>query len=79
MNPEERQLLERSLKLSEDNHRILVRLQRAYQWNIFWGFIKIALIVVPLVLGYVYLQPYLNSLGANFGTFQQVIDAYTSR
>lgn len=62
MNPDERLLLEQTAKLSQENNKILRRLQRAYRMSLFWEFIKISLIVVPLILGYFYLQPYLNQL-----------------
>lgn len=68
MEPEERRLLERSLKLSEENNRILKKLERKARWAFIWGFIKIAIIVVPLVIGYIYLQPF----------FEQIVESYKS-
>jgi hypothetical protein len=62
MDPEEKMLIQRALKLSEENNRILKRMQRAYRWAIIWGFIKIAIIIVPLVAGYLYFQPLLEQI-----------------
>ena len=78
MNPEERQLLERSLKLAEENNHILHKLHRAYRWSFFWGFVKIALIVVPLVLGYFYLEPFLKNAQGSFSEIQEVFSTYQS-
>ena len=60
MSPEEKVLLERTLKLSEENNSILHKMQRAARWAILWGFIKVAIIIVPLVAGYLFLQPFLG-------------------
>ncbi len=68
MDPEENRLLMRVAKLSEENNRILRKMQKAARWAILWGFIKIAIVVVPLVVGYIYLQPF----------FEQAIDNYNS-
>lgn len=58
MNPEEKDLLEKSLRLSEENNRILRNMERAARWATLWGFIKLLIIVIPLVIGYIFLQPY---------------------
>ena len=63
MTPDEKELLMRTLKLSEDNNRILIGLQRSVRWQAIWSLIKVAFLVIPLVVGYIFLQPYLNSLG----------------
>ena len=60
MSPEEKVLLERTLKLSEENNSILHKMQRAARWAILWGFIKVAIIIVPLVAGDLFLQPFLG-------------------
>lgn len=71
MNPEERHLLERTLKLSEDNNRILKKMQRAARWAIVWGVIKLALIIVPLVVGYFVLEPYLEEAVTNYDSVKE--------
>jgi len=67
MSPEEKVLLERTLKLSEENNHILRKMQRTARWAVLWGFIKVAIIVVPLIVGYLYLQPF----------FDQILDSYS--
>ena len=74
MNPEERLLLERSLKLSEENNKILRKLERRARWAVIWGFIKIAIIVVPLIIGYLYLQPYLNNAMENYNSVRELLN-----
>ncbi len=66
MNPEEKVLLERTLKLSEENNQILRKLDRKARWTFIWGFVKIAIVIVPLVLGYLFLQPFLSKSLENY-------------
>jgi hypothetical protein len=73
MNPEERQLLERSLRLSEENHLILMGIEKRSRRAMVWGFIKMAVIVVPLILSLVYLEPYFNKAAENYRSIQDLI------
>jgi len=67
-NTPDREILERILKLEQENYRILKALRSNQRWSVFWGFIKFLLLVVPLVAAYFYLQPYLEMIWA---TYQQ--------
>jgi len=77
MNPEEKVLLERALKLSEENNQILRKIERRAQWAVLWGFIKVAIIIVPLVVGYLYLQPLLDQALENFNSVKELINSST--
>ena len=70
MNPDERVLLEHTLKLSEENNKILRGIQSAQRRATVYGLIKLALIIVPLVLGYVFIQPYLDQAVSNYNSIQ---------
>ena len=74
MNPEEKVLLERSLKLAEENNQILRKMQRTARWAVLWGFIKVIIIVVPLVIGYFYLQPFFNQALENFNSAREILN-----
>ena len=74
MTPEERSLLERALKLGEANNKILKKLERRMRWTAAWGFIKFLLIVIPLVVGFLYLEPYVKSLVPLYNTAQSIIN-----
>lgn len=76
MSPEEKHLLERTLKLSEENNDILRSLRRTHRWAILWGIIKFAVIVVPLVIGYLYLEPYLGPLGDSLKQAQGLLSNF---
>ena len=74
MNPDERRLLERALKLSEENNRILRKLETRARWSTAWGFIKFLIVIVPLIAGYIYLQPYLDQALGNFNNLKSLIN-----
>jgi hypothetical protein len=76
MNPEEKRLLERTLKLSEENNEILRSIRRKFRWAILWGVIKFAVIAVPLIIGYLYLEPYFGSFSETFKEAQQVLQVF---
>ena len=69
-NTSDREILERLLKLEQENYKILKALRSSQRWGVFWGFIKFLLLVVlPLIFAYFYLQPYLDSI---MGTYNQI-------
>ena len=73
MNPEERHLLERSLKLSEENNQILKKIDRRAKRAAIYGFIKLAIVILPFVIGYFLLQPYLNQAGSTYSQLQELL------
>lgn len=76
MSPEEKLLLERSLKLSEENNRILKKMERRFRWAVLWGFIKIVIIIVPLVIGILYLEPYFQGAADEFNNVRNLIKSF---
>lgn len=69
MTPEEQSLLRRTAALSEENNALLQKLERRIRWQTYWGFAKIIIFLAPLIIGYIFLQPYLGSL---FNTYSEV-------
>jgi hypothetical protein len=74
MDPQERSLLERTLKLSEENNKILRSMQRAARWAILWGFIKVLIVIIPLVAGYLYLEPYFKQAIDNYNGIRELLN-----
>lgn len=74
MNPEEKHLLERAVKLSEENNHMLRKLHRTARWAFVWGVIKLVILVVPFIIGYFYLEPYFGSLGDTFEKARETIN-----
>lgn len=75
MSPEEKVLLERTLKLSEENNHILRKMQRSARWALLWGFIKVAIIVVPLIVGYLYLQPFFDQILESYSGVRELLNS----
>ena len=73
MSPDERRLLERSLRLSEENNRMLKRIDRRSRIAIVWGFVKLAVIAIPLVVGYLFLEPYFKDVAESYNSIHELI------
>ena len=57
----DKQLLEKIVQQTEENNQILKTLRSHSRWGVFFGFIKWAIIIGPIILAYIYLQPYLGN------------------
>jgi len=60
MSPDEKVLLERTLKLSEENNKILRNIEARARRAAIYGFIKLLIILLPFVIGYFFLEPYIR-------------------
>ena len=56
------ELLKKNIELSEEILKISKKVNNFVIWQKIFGFLKILIIVVPLVLGYYYLLPYFREL-----------------
>ena len=73
MDSEDKALLRRTLKLSEENHQILLGMKGAARRAAVYGFIKLLLVIIPLAIGYVYLEPYFNGARESLDSFRAVL------
>lgn len=73
MNPEDRALLERVKKLSEENNRILQKMQRAARWALVWGFVKLVIIIAPFVIGYILFEPLFKDLFESYNSVKDLL------
>ncbi len=76
MNTEDKVLLERAQKLSEENNRMLKSIQRIIKFGQIWGIIKLAIIIIPLVIGYLFLEPYFGSASDTFNNAKELMNLY---
>ena len=74
MNPEERHLLERTLKLSEENNKMLQKIEARAKRAAIYGFIKLALIVLPLIAGYFLLEPYFEGAAESYQGIRELLN-----
>ncbi|MFZ5390701.1 MAG: hypothetical protein ACOZAJ_00270 [Patescibacteria group bacterium] len=66
-----KELLEENLRYARDIYRDTERIKRYIFWGQVFSFIKILIVVIPLVWGFLYIQPYLK--GA-FNTYSSLFD-----
>ncbi len=66
MEPYQKALLEQIAKQGEENNKILKSLRNNSRWGMFFGFIKWAIIIGPLIWAYIYLQPYFGTIKDTF-------------
>jgi hypothetical protein len=74
MSPEERQLLERSLKLAEENNALLRRVDARTKRAALYGFIKFAVLILPFVIGYFFLEPYFDDARGAYENVQSLLN-----
>jgi len=70
----ERDLLERILDLSEENNKILRKIERANRWGLIFRVIYWLFIIGAAVGLYYYIQPYETSLIHTYQSFQAFMD-----
>jgi hypothetical protein len=78
MNPDERILLERTLKLAEENNKILHKVESRAKRAAIYGFIKLVLIVLPFVIGYFLLEPYLDEAQERYSNIQELVETFSN-
>ncbi len=75
MDPEEKQLLERTLKLVEENNKILHNVEARAKRAVIYSFLKFALILLPFILGYLFLEPYLDQAVSSYGEVRELFQS----
>ncbi|MDD5290582.1 MAG: hypothetical protein PHZ04_00505 [Patescibacteria group bacterium] len=65
MEDEIKKLLEENLKLTAETHKMVKKIKSYMFWQNVWSFLKVLIVVVPIILGIIYLPPLLK------GVFQQ--------
>ena len=64
------EMMEESLKLNKKIYKIVKKLKSQMFWQSVFGFIRVLIIVVPLVLGFYYLSPYMKQA---YQQYQQIL------
>jgi hypothetical protein len=62
MDEEIKKLLEKNLELTEEIHKIVKSVKKYMLWQNIFSFLKILIIVVPIVIGIIYLPPLLKDV-----------------
>lgn len=78
MSPEEKSLLERVAKLSEDNHQMLKSLYSAMRWGRAWRIFYWVLIIGISIGAFYFIQPYIDQLMSVYSGIQGGADTFNS-
>jgi hypothetical protein len=70
MDEELKKLLEENLKLTQEIHTMTKKINKFVIWSRIFGFLKILIIVVPIILGIIYLPPLLKDV---FGQYKDLL------
>lgn len=68
-NDDLRKLLEKNLEISEDMHKMIKKIGKYIFWQQVFNILKLLIIVVPIILGIIYLPPLLGDLISQYGEF----------
>lgn len=56
------EMMEENLKLTREMHEMVKSIKSYVFWARIWGFLKIFLIIIPLIIGIMYLPPLLKNV-----------------
>ena len=73
MPPEEKELLEKSVVLAEDNNKILRSMRNSMRWGRIMTVIYWLLIIGISVGAFYFLQPYVDQVMKTYGSFSNAI------
>jgi TRAP-type C4-dicarboxylate transport system permease small subunit len=68
MSPEERELLKRSISLSEDNNKILHSMRRSMRWGNAMSALYWVLIIGSAIGAFYFIQPYIDEIVKTYGS-----------
>ncbi len=67
------EMVETNLKVSEEILQTTLKIKKYILWMKIMNIVKILLVVVPLVLGFLFLSPYLKSMQSAFSTYGELL------
>jgi hypothetical protein len=76
MTPEEKHLLERSLRLAEDNNEMLRRLTRYARAGRIWKALYWIVIIGASFGAYYFVQPYVDAAKTTYSGFQDDVSSF---
>ncbi|MFA6797234.1 MAG: hypothetical protein WCR40_00780 [Candidatus Paceibacterota bacterium] len=74
MNQEEKELLQKTFELSEENNKILRGLRRASRWSYTTKIIYWLFIIIIAFSAYFYVQPYVEILDSTYNSIRNNVN-----
>lgn len=78
MNPNEKELLQKTYELSEENNKILRSIRRSNRLSSFFRIIYWVLIIGISIGAYYYIQPYVDAMIKSYRSVQDDINSVKS-
>lgn len=78
MTPEERELLTHSIKLAEENNKILRGIRRSNRFSALLRIIYWTIIIVSAYSAYYFLQPYIDAGVKSYNSLKENVDSVKS-
>lgn len=78
MSPEERELLTRSIELSEENNKMLRSMRRSARFSSFLRLVYWVLIIGSAIWTYYFIQPYLEAIIKGYEGMQKGVQSVSS-
>jgi hypothetical protein len=69
VSEEEKELLQKNLVVSEENNRILKEMEKHARWGRIFSIVRVVIIILPFILGFLYLMPFLERLNDFYSGF----------
>jgi len=76
MEPEEKEMLKRTLELSRENNKILHSIKSSMFWGKVFRIIYWVIIIGAAVGVYYYIEPYINSAVSTYGSFKNTLQSF---
>jgi hypothetical protein len=70
MQPDEKEMLKKTLELSQDNNKMLHSIKRGMFWGRVWKIIYWVVIIGASIGVYYYIQPYIDSILNTYGSLK---------
>jgi hypothetical protein len=67
-------LMEENLRLTEEIYKMTKKINRFVLWSRIFGFLKVLIIVAPIVLGIIYFKPILDMLDKAFAPYKELLN-----
>lgn len=77
MTPEERELLTQSIKISEENNKMLRAMRRSAHFSSFLRLVYWAIIIGVSLWTYYFIQPYLEAVVKGYNEMQKGVQSVT--
>ena len=67
------EMVETNLKVSEQILQTTLKIKKYILWLKIMNIVKVLLVVIPLILGFLFLSPYLKSMQSAFSTYGELL------